>query len=264
MIHVVIVEDEEILRKGLVCTVDWLSMDAVVVADCENGKQGLAAIQQYKPDIVFTDIKMPVMDGLSMLEEARRQGLEFISVLLTSYSEFEYAHKAISLGVFDYLLKPVDDEKLADVMKRATGRIEENRQHQQAAELVSAGAGENVITLVNLKTDNPYIKYTFEQVEKRWKEHMSLETLADELHVSTSYLSRVFKSETGGTFLEFINKYRVQKAVELLSTKQYRVYEVADMTGFSDYKQFHRIFREYTSISPTEFLKGAGAIMKAK
>lgn len=264
MIHVVIVEDEEILRKGLVCTADWLSMDAVVVADCENGMIGLDAIEKYKPDIVFTDIKMPVMDGLTMLEKAREKGCQFISVLLTSYSEFEYAHKAITLGVFDYLLKPVDDEKLADVMHRAKARIEENRQHQQATELISAGARENVITLVNLKTDNPYIKYTFEQIEKRWKEHLSLETLAEELHVSTSYLSRVFKSETGGTFLDFINKYRVQKAVELLSSKQYRVYEVADMTGFSDYKQFHRIFKEYTSISPTEFLKSAGAVMRTK
>lgn len=264
MIRVVIVEDEEILRKGLVCTADWLSMDAVVVADCENGKLGLEAIMKFKPDIVFTDIKMPVMDGLAMLEKAKEAGCMFIPVLLTSYSEFEYARRAISLGVFDYLLKPVDDEKLADVMKRAASRIEENRQNQQAAELVSAGAGENVITLVNLKTDNPYIKYTFEQVEKRWKEHLNLETIADELHVSTSYLSRMFKSETGSTFLEFINRYRVQKAVELLSTKQYRVYEVADMTGFSDYKQFHRIFRDYTSISPTEFLKGAGAVMRTK
>ena len=262
MIKTIIVEDEEILRKGLLCTVDWLSMDAVVVAACADGQEGLEAIRLHQPDVVITDIKMPVMDGLSMIENAQQEGFEFLPVVLTSYSDFDYARRSISLKVFDYLLKPVSDDKLVELMQKAAVRIDEQKRSKQAAELVSAGADGKSVTLKNMQVDNPHVKYALQRIEADWKDHLSIESIASELNISSSYLSRVFKSECGKTFLDFLNGYRVQKAVELLSTKEYRVYEVADMTGFSDYKQFHRVFKEYTSVSPTEFVKGAGAVMK--
>ena len=262
MIKTIIVEDEEILRKGLLCTVDWLSMDAVVVAACADGQEGLEAIRLHQPDVVITDIKMPVMDGLSMIENAQQEGFEFLPVVLTSYSDFDYARRSISLKVFDYLLKPVSDDKLVELMQKAAVRIDEQKRSKQAAELVSAGADGKSVTLKNMQVDNPHVKYALQRIETDWKDHLSIESIASELNISSSYLSRVFKSECGKTFLDFLNGYRVQKAVELLSTKEYRVYEVADMTGFSDYKQFHRVFKEYTSVSPTEFVKGAGAVMK--
>ena len=262
MIKIVIVEDEEIILKGLLCTVDWLSLGAVVVAACGNGQEGLDAIKQHKPDLVITDIKMPVMDGLTMIETAQNDGFEFLPVVLTSYSDFEYARRSISLKVFDYLLKPVGDDKIAELMEKAAVRIDEQKRSKQAAELVSAGADGKSVTLKNMQVDNPHVKYALQQIESRWKEHLSIEGIASELNISGSYLSRVFKTECGKTFLDFLNGYRIQKAVELLSTKEYRVYEVADMTGFSEYKQFHRVFKEYTSVSPTEFLRGAGAVLK--
>ncbi len=262
MIKTIIVEDEEILRKGLLCTVDWLSMDAVVVAACGDGQEGLEAIRLHQPDVVITDIKMPVMDGLSMIENAQEEGFDFLPVVLTSYSDFDYARRSISLKVFDYLLKPVSDDKLVELMQKAAVRIDEQKRSRQAAELVSAGADGKSVTLKNMQVDNPHVKYALQRIEADWKDHLSIESIASELNISSSYLSRVFKSECGKTFLDFLNGYRVQKAVELLSTKEYRVYEVADMTGFSDYKQFHRVFKEYTSVSPTEFVKGAGAVMK--
>ena len=262
MIKIVIVEDEEIILKGLLCTVDWLSMDAVVVAACANGQEGLEAIKQHKPDLVITDIKMPVMDGLTMIETAQNEGLEFLPVVLTSYSDFDYARRSISLKVFDYLLKPVSDEKLAELMEKAAVRIDAEKRSRQAAELVSAGADGESVTLRNMQVDNPHVKYALQRIETDWKDHLSIESIASELNISSSYLSRVFKTECGKTFLDFLNGYRIQKAVELLSTKEYRVYEVADMTGFSEYKQFHRVFKEYTSVSPTEFVKGAGAVLK--
>ena len=262
MIKTIIVEDEEIIRKGLLCTVDWLSMGAVVVAACADGKEGLEAIKLHQPDVVITDIKMPVMDGLTMVETAQNEGFEFLPVVLTSYSDFEYARRSISLKVFDYLLKPVSDEKIAELLEKAAVRIEEIKRSKQAAELVSAGADGESVTLKNMQVDNPHVKYALQRIETDWKDHLSIEGIASELNISSSYLSRVFKTECGKTFLDFLNGYRVQKAVELLSTKEYRVYEVADMTGFSDYKQFHRVFKEYTSVSPTEFVKSAGAVMK--
>ena len=73
--------------------------------------------------------------------------------------------------------------------------------------------------------------------------------------MSASYLSRKFKEATGSTYLDFLNKYRVQKAIKLLETGKYKVYQVSDMTGFSDYKHFNSVFKRYTGSAPSEFVK---------
>ena len=77
---------------------------------------------------------------------------------------------------------------------------------------------------------------------------------AKELGVSASYLSRKFKDATGTSFLDFLNKYRVQQAIRLLETGKYKVYEVSDMTGFTDYKHFNTVFKRYTGTAPSEFI----------
>lgn len=264
MVSILIVEDEDIIRKGLVYTVDWLSMDAVVVAACENGLVGLEKIRELKPDVVITDIKMPVLDGLSMIQTAKEEGIDFLPVVLTSYSDFDYARKSITLNVFDYLLKPVSDDKLKELMTRAKTQIEEIRKNRQATELVysDAAASPESTVILNTTVSNTYVKYALEKIESSWKDHISIESIASELHISASYLSRVFKKECARTFLDFLNRFRIQKAIELLVTGKYRVYEVAEMTGFSDYKRFYETFREYTSIAPTDFKKGAGCVIK--
>ena len=115
MIRVVIVEDELILRKGLVLSIDWEALGCAVVGEGDNGRKGLEILLKEKPDVVITDIKMPVMDGLEMLRLAREQ-YSFHSIVLTGFSEFDYAKQAITLGVDDYLLKPVDETELSALM----------------------------------------------------------------------------------------------------------------------------------------------------
>ncbi len=117
MLRVMIAEDEDIIRKGLIYTMDWMGMDCMVVAEAANGQEGFLKILEHKPDVVIADICMPFMDGIEMIKEASRS-VKFKSILLTSYAEFEYARRAISAGVSEYLLKPVDEEKLAVLRKK--------------------------------------------------------------------------------------------------------------------------------------------------
>ena len=121
MLRVMIVEDEDMIRKGLVFTIDWLSMDCVVVAEASNGQEGYERILEYKPDVVIADICMPFMDGIEMIQKASEK-VKFKSILLTSYAEFDYARRAIQLNSVDYLLKPIDEEKLKEVLKRQETR----------------------------------------------------------------------------------------------------------------------------------------------
>lgn len=91
MIRVLIVEDEEIIRKGLINTIDWIEKDCNIVGEAINGLDGLEKIRELKPDLVITDIKMPNLNGLEMIKRCQSEDIVFESILLTSYGEFEYA-----------------------------------------------------------------------------------------------------------------------------------------------------------------------------
>jgi two-component system response regulator YesN len=115
MIKAVVVEDEYHIRKGFIHSNDWTSMGCCIIGEASNGKEGFEKILKHKPDLVFADIEMPGMDGFQMLKAAGKD-LKFKAVILTSHSKFEYALEAIRYGVVDYLLKPVDSNKLKALM----------------------------------------------------------------------------------------------------------------------------------------------------
>ena len=112
MLKVVVIEDEELVRRGIVMAVDWASVDCEVVGEASNGEAGLELIARERPDIVVTDIRMPRMDGLEMLRRLREEGCGASVILLTAYSDFTYAQSALKLGAVDYLLKPFHDGEL--------------------------------------------------------------------------------------------------------------------------------------------------------
>ena len=122
ILRVFIVEDEEMIRKGLVHTINWAGMGCLVVGSAADGRSGLSSILQKRPDVVITDIRMPEMDGLEMLERALAV-YSFRIILLTSYADFDYARRAISLRACDYLLKPLRPGQVAEVMALACAAL---------------------------------------------------------------------------------------------------------------------------------------------
>lgn len=257
MLRVLVVEDEDIIRKGLVYTIDWLGMNCVVIAEAANGQEGYEKILELQPDVVLTDIYMPFLDGIEMVKKASEQ-VKFKSILLTSYADFDYARRAIDAKVSEYLLKPVDEEELAGLMKRLSEEIADSRQMEFVMEQAELeGGAMNLEYYMQLdRSENGYVSRAIEQIRLRFAEKLSVETISEEFGVSASYLSRKFKEVTGQTFLDFLNRYRVQQAVGLLSSGKYRVGEISEATGFTDYKHFCSVFKKYTLKSPTKFLKG--------
>ncbi len=253
MIKVLVVEDENLIRRGLVYAIDWLAMDCVVVGDARDGAEGLEKIQQLKPDVVLTDIKMPKLSGIDMIARAQEQQLaEFIPIILTSYSEFEYARKSIRLGVAEYLLKPVDEEELAGAMERIKERIARRQQEEQRRQSESSFMA---AFLQPGSFESPYVVQAIQEIMENYSGKLTLENVAEKLNISVTYLNKKLKEETSSTFLDLLNRYRVTKAGELLLTGRYKVYEVSDMTGFSDYKHFCAVFKKYTGTVPTGFTK---------
>lgn len=257
MLRVIIAEDEDIIRKGLIYTTDWIGMDCVIVAEAANGQEGLLKILEHKPDVVIADICMPFMDGIEMIKEASRT-VKFKSILLTSYAEFEYARRAIAARVSEYLLKPVDEEKLSVLMKGLAEEIASSRQVEYVMEQAESEVGTmNLEYYMKLDlSENKYVSRAIEEIKSGYGDKLSVEFMSDKLGVSASYLSRKFKEVTGQTFLDFLNKYRISQAIVLLNTGQYRISEVSDATGFTDYKHFCAVFKKYTLKSPSKFMKG--------
>ena len=245
MYRVLIVEDEDIIRKGIAYTMDWVGMGCTIVGEAANGQEGIDKIKELQPDIVLADIMMPVMDGIEMIRKVR----EIVSckfVILTSYADFDYAKQAIDLDVSAYLMKPVDEEELKNSIAKIVLEIEKEHKLSQI---------DKDTVFIKTEKENDYIRHILDETKERYAEKISIETFSDELMVSASYLSRKFKESTGTSYLDFLNKYRVQQAVKLLETGKYKVYEVSDLTGFSDYKHFNTVFKRYTGCAPSEFVK---------
>ena len=112
MLKVLVVEDEEMIRKGIVLAVDWAALDCVVVGEASNGEEALAAVERYAPSLIITDLKMPKMDGIEMLRQLRERGNRAYVIILTAYDSFSYAQSALRLGAVDFLLKPFHDGEL--------------------------------------------------------------------------------------------------------------------------------------------------------
>lgn len=116
MLRVLVVEDEEMIRKGIVLATDWQSLGCVVVAEASNGEEGIEKAEACKPSLIITDLKMPKMDGLEMIAKLRERGCEAYVIILTAYDSFTYAQTAIRLGAVDFLLKPFHDGDLENAV----------------------------------------------------------------------------------------------------------------------------------------------------
>ena len=123
MIKVILIDDEEIITKGLVDFVDWNELNMKVVGVANDGRKGLALIESMKPEVVITDIKMPHLDGLDFMAAAKKIIPGGIFVIVSGHDNFHYAQKAIRLGAFDYVLKPIDLDLFQNLLRDISNRL---------------------------------------------------------------------------------------------------------------------------------------------
>ncbi len=256
MIKVLIVEDEDLIRKGLAYAFDWLKYDCVIVGEATNGQQGIERIKECQPDIVITDIRMPIMDGLEMIKYFRDRKFEV--VIVSGYAEFEYAKKAIEYNVSEYLLKPIDHSKLEETVQLLVEQINKKKIIQHIQERMKKIEEFQLMDMEIYVSANKHIhKETNEiiaYIKENYYKKISLDQLAEGIEISTSKAKAIFKEDTGHTFNDFLNKYRIQMALKLINESSLKIYEIADEVGFAEYKYFSKVFKSYTGFSPSEFL----------
>lgn len=132
MKKVMLVEDEELILQGMKNIIDWEALELRIIHLAHNGLEALEMQRQEPADIIVTDVNMPEMDGLTLLKKLRETDSAIRFIILTGYDEFEYAKKAISLDVEDYILKPINEEELEEALKNAVLKIEENNRKNTA------------------------------------------------------------------------------------------------------------------------------------
>lgn len=128
MYRLIIVDDEQIVLDGLKFLIEDTMDDVQVVATASSGREAILACEEHHPDIVFMDIKMPGINGIEAIETLQKRMNHIKFVIISAYEQFEYAKQAVELGVSDYILKPVNPDKVVDVLKRVMEEIRQDRE----------------------------------------------------------------------------------------------------------------------------------------
>lgn len=235
MYKVVIVDDEPMIVKGLSNAVRWADYDCGVVATASSGQEGLKVVAREKPDILFSDIKMPNMDGLTMIAGLKSEHPDLEITILTGYPDFNYARQALTLGVTRYLLKPSKMDELNEALAVMTANLGRNEGDDNSA------AG------------NFIVDSALEYMKEHYTEKIQLSDVADHVYVSHWHLSKLLNRHTGKSFSNLMNGIRVDKAMELMGDPSLHIVDVAEKVGFTDMAHFSRVFRKQTGQSANEY-----------
>lgn len=238
MYRVVIADDERAIRTGLQIVMDWNKLGFEIAGCAQNGEEALQMMLRQKVDVLLADIRMPGLDGLQLAKKVQELEMPAEIVLISGYRDFEYARQAVSLGVRDYLLKPVDEVALQQLFERIRSDLDErNKTEEEPPEQLLVSQIRRIIA-------------------EEYMQDVSLKSLAERLNYNPAYLGRMFRSETGHSFRDELNLYRVKRAAKLLKESHICAYEAAERVGYRDVNYFYRIFRETYGVSPGEYKTG--------
>ena len=241
MYKVLIVDDEPVIVEGLRKIVDWEKYNCVVVGTASSGKEGLEMTEKYQPDILFTDIRMPGMDGLTMIAALRSEHRNMQIVILTGYRDFEYARTALNLRVFRYLVKPSKMKELDEAMESLTERLDKLGRSKEQEALEDTENANNFV-----------VKQALSYIEQHYKEKLQLTDVAEKVYVSHWHLSKLLNS-TGKSFSDVLNEVRIENAKELMEDSSLHIADISDRVGFADTAHFSRVFKKYTGMSANEY-----------
>ena len=151
MLKVLIADDEEAIRKGLKKIITSADIGLNIIGEASDGEIALEMAEKLKPDIMLIDINMPFLNGLDFLDKVNKLIPDAITIIISGYDEFEYARKALQLGVFDYILKPANRKKLIDTLHRAIDAYNKKMKEKEYKKL----------TQIEFKENKTYIQENF-------------------------------------------------------------------------------------------------------
>ena len=237
--RIVIVEDEKRAARGLRSLLERISADYTIVGEAPDGISAFELIKKEQPDLVFTDIRMQFMDGLALIKAVREYGLDTRFVIISAYEEFDYTRAALKLNVTDYLVKPVTEEEVRQVMEHLKAQEKEQDQEKRLRDAYPLA--------------HPVILKALDAIEKDYSSRISQKELAEKLGVTAEYFSYLFAKDVQETFSRFLRRYRISKACEQLDAGEESAETIAYRVGFSDMKYFYKCFKDETGQNLSEY-----------
>ena len=237
MIRVLLVEDEISTLNLLKIIVDWEEFQMKIVGTASNGREALFRIQETKPDLIITDIKMPIMDGLSLAEEVYRSEPQIKVIIVTAYEDIRLAQRALRSGVVDFILKPLKRHEIKEALTRAEKLL-------IAADTEKETDAKDLMEQIRAFLDQNY-----------FRKELSLPMIAEKYYINSSYLSRTFSKRYGITLIEYLNKIRIEHACHYLEDGSWKIYQIAEMVGIPNSDYFAKCFKKVKGISLKDYKK---------
>ena len=234
-LNVLLVDDEIIIREGFKRLFDWEAHGCQGVGEAADGMEALEKIDSLRPDIVIMDINIPIMNGLKVIQTARIKYPQMAFVIVSGYDDFSYCQQALRLQITDYILKPVNYAEF--------GSCIDNLKISLFQQQTDAAPQQEERTIMGLT------RY----LQAHLAEELSLSVLAEQFHLSPQYISQLFKSEIGVNFLAYLTNIRMEQAKKLLLTTSLSIADVAQQSGYGDYRVFTKVFRKSEGITPSQY-----------
>lgn len=231
MDNVLLVDDEQIIRKGIKKLLEEVITGYKVLWEASNGAEALNISNIVIPDLVITDIRMPVMNGLDFIFSFTKKYPQVPVIVISGYEDYSFLREALKLGVKDYLLKPISRDELTSTLQSISKKREKE---------LTIGESINISNIKSVINDN---------LEKG----LTLNFISSILNLHPNYISQLFKQETGINISEYITKIRIEKAKELLTQTNLKVCDISNLVGFVNSKHFIVVFKKYESCTPFQY-----------
>ena len=184
------------------------------------------------------DINIPIMNGLKVIQLSRIKHPNTAFVIVSGYDDFSYCREALRLQITDYILKPVNYEEFGTCIDNLKISLFERR--------VSSAAEPE-------KQEERAITGITRYLQEHLAEEISLSVLAEQFHLNPQYISQLFKSEIGVNFLVYLTNIRMEKAKKLLLSTALSIAEVAEQSGYGDYRVFTKVFKKSEGSTPSQY-----------
>lgn len=246
MYRVLLVDDEWVVCLGLQRLIAWSDYGFQVAATAANGQEAFELQLQNHYELIVTDLKMPVLDGIGLIEKLSQAGEKCKIIIVSAYGEFSYAQAAMRYGVQYYLVKPIDEQVMGGYLSKL------------AEDLAQDGRGESGYTESDFEhqyrlSTNGVITEIKRYISVHYSEQLTLNSLAKIYNFSPIYLGRLFKKETGTAFNEYLNIFRVNMARHYIEHGSGMIYEIAEKCGYNDVNYFYKCFKNIVGVTPKEY-----------
>lgn len=241
--NIIIIDDEPKIRNGMSRLLSRQEGWAVT-GTFADAKTALTYLYENEVDVIVTDIQMPGMHGLDMIQQIREVNGDIPVVIVSGHSRFDYAQRAIELGVRKYLTKPTSPDEMVHALEQIEAEL------QCRAQELRKRMGERIGMP---EVTNLLILRAIEYIEKNYSQKLTLKDAAGALYISPNYFSELFKRTTGMNFSEYLLGVRMEKSRAFLSDVSYKIRDVSALVGFSDARYFSSTFRRQFGMTPLEY-----------